>query len=371
MTITDADLRSYIDEELPAEQLDEIRATLQSDQLLLERLERIQKTRSFAAGLLDSLGVSDEKPNHREAWTALEPDINRVPVWRTARPSWAAIAAGVAIFALLLGWPPARATAQRFLGLLRVERVAVLTIDKKMIEGRFSESQFQAFLEAATDNVTTIEPRSEDLMPETLASVEEIIGYPLRLPSAQIEDPTYRIKIGTGAEFQIDAERFRQVLDAAGILDIEIPQYLDGVAVRVDLPDFAGAQYGPCEGEDRDRQKCLVLAQGRSPTVITSPQADLGELAEIGLRLAGHSDAESRRIRESIDWTSTLVLPALNHNATYEEIDVDGVRGILWTTTSDRDGERYLILWVKHGMTYLVSGGGSNYAGRQLADSLE
>ena len=201
MTITDADLRSYIDEELPAKQFDEIRSTLQSDPLLLERLERIQKTRSFAGGLLDSLGASDEDPNHLDAWNALEPEINRAPVWQTARPAWAAIAAGVAIIALLLGWPPARATAQRLLGLLRVERVAVLTIDKKMIEGRFSANQFQAFIEAASDSVTMIEPRTEDLEPETRASVEEIIGYPLRLPTTQIEDPTYRIKIGVGAEF--------------------------------------------------------------------------------------------------------------------------------------------------------------------------
>ncbi len=371
MTITDADLRSFIDEELTAEQIDEIRSALVTDRLLTERLERIQKTRSFATGLLDSLGDSDEGQNHRQAWNALETEINRAPVWRSARPAWAALAAGLAITALLFGWPPARATAQRLLGLLRVERVAVLTIDKNMIEGRFSENQFQAFIEAAADNVTTIEPRNEDLEPDTRAEAEEALGYPLRLPTNQLGDPTYRIKIGSGVQFQIDAERFRQVLDAAGVLDIEIPQYLDGVTVHADLPDLAGAGYGPCEDEDRDRQKCLILAQGHSPTVITSPQADLGELAEIGLRLAGHSDPESRRIRESIDWTSTLVLPALNRNAIYEEIDVDGVRGILQTETSSRHGERYWIVWVKHGMTYLVSGSGSSFAGRQLADSLE
>jgi hypothetical protein len=98
---------------------------------------------------------------------------------------------------------------------------------------------------------------------------------------------------------------------------------------------------------------------------------NLTKIAEIGLQLAGMSEQEAESICQTIDWTSTLVIPLPRNLSTYEEVTVDdGSKGVL-IHSEFRGNQRYALVWVKNGIIYSISGPGDGSEAVGLADSLE
>jgi len=81
-------------------------------------------------------------------------------------------------------------------------------------------------------------------------------------------------------------------------------------------------------------------------------------------------DAES--FCNTVDWTSTLVVPVPLNAGSYETTSVDGVQGTLITLRNWGTGmPGYSLLWVKSGIIYALNGFGSADQAVPLADSLE
>jgi len=79
---------------------------------------------------------------------------------------------------------------------------------------------------------------------------------------------------------------------------------------------------------------------------------------------------QAEAFTDTVDWTSTLVVPIPRNAATYEQIPVDGVTGTLIQRPSD-DAPQYTLLWVKDGIIYAIGGLGSNsQQAIQMANSL-
>jgi hypothetical protein len=180
--------------------------------------------------------------------------------------------------------------------------------------------------------------------------------------------------------FTVDLELMRAVLKDLGRTDIELPDALDGAKVRVDIPPILAAAYGVCpefeEARDPDSPRpapdgdCLALAQMRSPVVSAPPDLNLAVLGEAYLQLLGMTSAEAQALANSVDWTTTLVLPVPRYEAEYQDVTVDGVPG---TLVSNPRGYKpqYALLWVKDGIVYALSGAGSAEQALQIANSLK
>jgi hypothetical protein len=114
-------------------------------------------------------------------------------------------------------------------------------------------------------------------------------------------------------------------------------------------------------------QNCAVgklratLIQAQSPEVELPPGADLARLAEIGMRILGVDKTQARRLAQSVDWHTTLLVPVPMNAASFRGIEVQGNPGLLIETVkavSDghREREGTMVLWSDDGKLYAVVG---------------
>ena len=80
------------------------------------------------------------------------------------------------------------------------------------------------------------------------------------------------------------------------------------------------------------------------------------------LQLMGMSPEEAARLSESIDWTTTMVVPIPTDLANVQEVDVDGSTGLLLTANEyqspEDTGTWYhprALMWEKDGILYMIS----------------
>jgi hypothetical protein len=114
---------------------------------------------------------------------------------------------------------------------------------------------------------------------------------------------------------------------------------------------------------------CTYLIQAPGPTVSVPPDLDMSEIAEAALELAGMSPAEARSFCQTVDWSSTLVVPIPRNSSSSETVTVDGVEGTLITETLSQ-GNRYSLLWIKNGVIHSLAGHGTSSDALSLAASL-
>jgi hypothetical protein len=97
-----------------------------------------------------------------------------------------------------------------------------------------------------------------------------------------------------------------------------------------------------------------MLNQSSSPLIEYPEDVDTAALGQALLQALGMDARQARRLAQSIDWTSTLLLPIPEGIATFSEVDVDGVGGLAF---SSYDGVNNAILWQKDGVVYVLNGG--------------
>jgi hypothetical protein len=152
-----------------------------------------------------------------------------------------------------------------------------------------------------------------------------------------------------------------------------LPASIDGQDISVTIPAGVSAAYGTCPAPSEDGRDdelgggsrgrryadCILLAQIPSPTISAPASVDVAQLAQIGLEFTGMNAEQAAAFTDSVDWTSTLVIPVPKNAATYEQISVDGVTGTLIRRPSD-DEPQFSLIWVKDGIVYAISGLGTN-----------
>ena len=73
---------------------------------------------------------------------------------------------------------------------------------------------------------------------------------------------------------------------------------------------------------------------------------------------------------QTVDWSSSLVVPIPKNAATYQQVTVDGVTGTLIQRPAD-DAPQFVLMWVKNGIIYAIGGLGTDSAqALQMGNSL-
>jgi hypothetical protein len=204
----------------------------------------------------------------------------------------------------------------------------------------------------------------------------------VRLLSVRSDAPKIAVQ-GEGAfQITLNRDRLQGILDEFGRSDLQLPSSIDGALVAVHIPKAVRAVYGQCpqprEGDSpkpapaTDLAGCVVLAEVPSPTVSVPPELNVQQLATLALQAAGMSAQDAQTFCDTVDWTSTLVLPIPRDAGSYETTSVDGVQGTLITLRGWAHGmPGYSLLWVKSGIIYSLTGFGSADQAVPLAESLE
>ena len=70
------------------------------------------------------------------------------------------------------------------------------------------------------------------------------------------------------------------------------------------------------------------------------------------------SPEDAAHFSQNIDWTTTLVLPIPSYGTSYQDYTVDGVTGTLILQTGNGQSSQYMLMWVKDGIVYALTGPG-------------
>jgi hypothetical protein len=298
------------------------------------------------------------------------------------RPVWAA-AGLLAVLVACFSFAPARSWAQRVLAMLRVQKIAVVPIDTQALEGVQAGNETGKMIgQFISDNIVVTEHSGQPQIAADAPQANQLAGFQVRLLAARSDAPKITVQGEQGFQMTLNQERLQGILDEFGRSDLQLPSSIDGALVAVHIPKSVMAIYGQCPQPGKDNSQnppkvsdltgCVTLLQVPSPTVSVPPELNVQQLATLALQAAGMSAQDAQAFCETVDWTSTLVLPIPRDAGSYETTNVDGVQGTLITLRGWGQGmPGYSLLWVKSGIIYSLNGFGSAEQAVPLADSLE
>ncbi|MFQ5343805.1 MAG: zf-HC2 domain-containing protein [Anaerolineae bacterium] len=267
--------------------------------------------------------------------------------WRPAAIGLVAVAVVVALFS----FAPARHAAAQFLGIFRVRKFAVIPIDPAQVERLQS---LEDSVDAGMLGEPTFLREPGDLQPVAdAAEASALAGFGVRVPTGLPEGATlsrFGVATGPAMHYEVDRVVMQTLLAAAGASDVALPA-IDNIAVDVDVPAMVEQEYRV--GKER-----FSIIQLPSPTVALPAGVDPAVLGETLLQLLGMPGEDARRLAQSIDWTSTLVIPLPTNVGSFHEVEVDGVTGLL--LEEKRENRPYrrhrMVLWEREGIVYSISG---------------
>ena len=243
------------------------------------------------------------------------------------------------VFVIALSFPGIRAAASDFLGLFRVQKFAAISISPEQL----------AILEEIAESglfpgeIEMIAPPGEPQLVGSLTEAESVLNWKARTPDKLGEpDMVYTMEGGNG-RLIVDVENARAILEIAGADSSLIPDSLDGAPVDVTV--FSGISQQWNEG--------IVLVQAPSPLVEYPEDVDPSALGEALLQALGLDEVSAALLADSIDWTTTLLLPIPENAASFGEVSVDGEVGLVLSSIS---GNNAGILWQRDGSVYALSG---------------
>lgn len=311
--------------------------------------------------------------------TEKERDLMRNKLFsRNARPVWIGLAI-VTLLAVAFAFQPVQAIANSFLGLFRVQQVTIVPISPANFPSGMEDS---VLLEEMISNNVQFEGGGET---QAVGSAEEaaaLAGFAPRLPAGASAE--LKVQPSGQAAFNVDLALANAVLEELGRTDIQLPPEIDGAQIRVDIPAAVIASFGDCPDFEFDPDKpdqsrapsrpspdCYGLVQMPSPTIEAPEGLDIRQIGESMLQLMGMSPEEAASFSANVDWTTTLVVPIPVDEAEYRDVVVDGVQGTFIQNQGQRYPRAYMLIWVKDGMIYALSGSGNEARAVEAANTLQ
>lgn len=303
---------------------------------------------------------------------------------RRYRVAWAMVAL-FALLAVSMTLPPVQTFAQGLLAQFRVSKITVVDVNSTSLNQLLGNNELGKQIgQMLSDSVTVTKKPTGTKSVASVAQASQVAGFSVRLPGSRSDQPQLVVQDGGAFQFVVNRARAQQLLNEAGASNLQLPASIDGALIKVSIPSSVAAGYGDCPdlaaGADAVNTKgspgrtminCVILTQVPSPTVDTPPQLDISQLAQLGLQFSGMTKDQAQAYAQTVDWTSTLVVPIPRNAAQYKKITVDGVDGYLIQRPLD-DAPQYAIVWIKNGIIYAIGGlGADTTAAMSMANSLK
>jgi hypothetical protein len=373
--LNDGQLRAALDGELSAEEL----GHLQTCSSCQTRQKTVQVQSQQTADKLAFLSAATKDPalppagawhrfNEQKLTQKEIPMFKKLftsPLLRFGLPA-------LLILTMIVAFPSTRALASELLNLFRVQQVQVVPVDFTGLEQLTGDGALgNQFTELISDSVDMQQEPGEPVQAASADEASQLAGFTVRIPSGMTPS---QINVTGGAAFSmtLDRTKAQALLDEAGRSDLVLLASVDGAEISVDIPTSVSVAFGTCpkpgSGKSGNHEQsiterrypdCVILAQIPSPSVNAPADLDIEALARIGLEFTGMSPEEAAELTNTVNWTSTLLVPIPRNAAFHEQVSVDGVTGTLIQRPSD-DSPQFALLWVKDGIIYAISGLGTN-----------
>ncbi len=392
MHLSEGEIRAYQDQELPASQSRRAEAHLAGCQACQAKASEIDARSQRMTGQFSSLQpVPTPSSNttlpeaRRRLAERLEqekenPTMKTKTFLRLPRAAWAVIGV-VAVLAIAMTFAPVRALANSFLALFRVEQIRVVQIDPARMPQKLESS---SQLEYILSNNVKIDKQGETKQVASADEASALAGFSVRAPSGVEGKQSFLVQPKTSLTFTVNLELVRGVLKDIDRTDIQLPDNLDGAVVSMQIPTSVIAQYGECSFPELPAQvdpdnlptvepkldNCTSLAQVPSPEISAPGDIDLSQIGEAYLQVLGMSQQEAASFANSVNWTTTFVVPLPRYGADYQEVDINGIPGTL-VVENGGYANHYMLLWIKDGVVYGLSGPGDKAAALKIAETIQ
>jgi hypothetical protein len=259
------------------------------------------------------------------------------------------IAGGIvaALLALSLLLPPVRAAADQLLQIFRVRTVMFVPLNPERLQ-QLEDLDFDA------QTLFVAEPTivNQPVPPRAVGSVAEaapLVGFTPRQPSLFPAPPAAteaQVLDRQVAQFQVNVESSRRLLELMGVEDVTLPDALGAEPIVADLSPALETHY---KGADYE----LQLIQGTSPTVKLPDGVDLQQLGTAALRLLGMDAAQAAEVSRAVDWSSTFIFPFPANLDDVRQVTVGSRPGLLVG-----DNEGYHLYWQDGEQFFIMNGTG-------------
>jgi hypothetical protein len=292
---------------------------------------------------------------------------------RTAPRTSALLAAAavlVAVVALFVS-PGLRLRAQAMLDLFRVREFAIVQVDEQRLQ-QLKDRNFDPGKLFIGDHheIEHAPPQFFTSVGAASAAAGFTPAQPATLPRGMALD-TVVVHEGGRASGRVDTQALRGLMDAFDVRDLSLPAGLDQ-PFSVEMPTMLAQQF-----HDGSRSNHVVLLQGASPEVTLPHGVDMARLGEIGLRLIGLQRDEAHRMAGSIDWRSTLVVPVFASATSFQQVTVNGDKGVYvemggsgGMPRDHHEGRGAALLWTHAGRVYGLMGSLNRFELMEMAESV-
>jgi len=317
---------------------------------------REQPSPAYARALRERLRLR-ERPNEEAAAPALR---------------WLPLVAPALGMAALLGvilFPSVRVSAQAFLDLFRVRNFTAVSVDPDRV--RQLEDGKLDLKALIGDRIQTVKDPGPPQVVASAALAGAAAGIVVKVPSflpGGLQADTVTVRGAGEARLTADATRLRHLLEALDIRDVVVPAALDGQVIELRAPAVVEQRFRA------DRRRATLL-QSRSPEVSLPSGVNLADLGEIGLRILGLAPAEARRLSQTIDWRSTMLIPVPGDAGSFRRVDVRGNPALIVTSVGSSEGGHRgggtMVLWSQGEMVYALTGNLEDADLLQMANSVQ
>jgi hypothetical protein len=224
-----------------------------------------------------------------------------------------------------------------------------------------------------SEEVTVTEAPQKPQPVADAAAAAKLAGFDVHLLAGQT--PTLLMVRNTiTAQMKLDRDRLQSIVDEAGRSDLQIPASVDGATIGIRVPAGILAYYGnwrtsPTGNAEPEDATSVKLSELPSPTASAPAEINPAEIAQVALQFAGLSATEAANFTQTVDWTSTFVLPVLHGQTTYERVNVGGNDAVL--LRPKLSGARFNLLWVDNGILYSLMGTGDDTTALNLASQIQ
>jgi hypothetical protein len=365
----------------------------------------------------------------RDEW--MDSDQNRWTLWQ--KLSLVGGCLGVAAVALVLTVAPVRAWAESLLAIFRVERFTILEINPATLKSQgLQNNQLlnQTIGRVLSDEITVTQSPQKPQLIANAATASKVAGFPVQLLPGQAPS-SLLLESGIGMNMKLDGDRIQSILDEAGRGDLRIPASVDGATIGVRVPAGVMAFYGNCGdvasrmgqagasagtknpsaatehsvvvhvgGAEKSVSKsgvdisanqtshkntvsagetsgpeadatCVSLFEIPSPIVSAPQEIDPAQIAQVALQFLGMSANDAANFTQTVDWTSTLVLPVVRGESKYEQVHVNGNEGALLRAANQSQSGHFSLMWVDNGIVFALNGTGDDTTAINLASQLQ
>ncbi len=359
MHLSENQLKTYLDRQMSQEDAGQTLAHLEHCARCAARLTQLGALTARTATTLSAVQAPRMEINTQRALHRLQnrPKESYMKNF-TKKPVFAGLLVMLAVL-VSLAFPPVRAFASDVLALFRVDQVQVVTYDpaymQQFISGtENSRGEFEAFF---NENITESRQGTFQTV-DTKADAEALAGFLPRLP--RLDDGTLGVEPGSEIAVTLDTNLINTMLTELGYESYAISDDFNGKKVSVHVPVSVVYTSGQCSAradasdpDDPSRLNCVTLVQMRAPQADAPEGLDVAHLGEALFQIMGMTQTEAEKLSQSIDWSTTLVLPVpVGGGVQYQDVIVDGVQG---SYIVESESSLQTLIWSKNGMLYAIN----------------